>query len=284
MFLAVDENGNELIIKVDSWEGGVIDPTAPEAQYEAVEAYLAAQGIEATVIDHAIKAGSYKGNSGGGIFESDGSRVPQSDIHAVDENGEAIYWFGEAWTGKAFNGSNVDFTVDFDALPESDGFDSDGLQGKAVVDGETETEAAPDSDSDQMVEEADLDETSDPEFASQSDEDDSLSSLADPAVESIDLMYPDESESEASVSDEITVETQVDFDFDDSDSGTSDEVLDAIEAGDLISEEDDLQGLLSDGETPEPDASGDGSQLDSISLEETFKLDLDDGDSGESFD
>ena len=68
--------------------------------------------------------------------------------------------FGEAWTGKAaFNGSNVDFTVDFDALPESDGFDSDGLQGKAVVDGETETEAAPDSDSDQMVEEADLDET-----------------------------------------------------------------------------------------------------------------------------
>ena len=30
----------------------------------------------------------------------------------------------------------------------------------------------------------------DPEFASQSDEDDSLSSLADPAVESIDLMYP----------------------------------------------------------------------------------------------
>ena len=120
MFLAVDENGNELIIKVDSWEGGVTDPTAPEAQYEAVEVYLAEQGIDATVIDHAIKAGSYKGNSGGGIFESDGSRVSQSDIQAVDENGEAINWFGEAWTGNAFNGENVDFEVDFDNLPEAE--------------------------------------------------------------------------------------------------------------------------------------------------------------------
>ena len=97
-------------------------------------------------------------------------------------------------------------------------------------------------------------------------------------------MYPDEPESEASVSDEMTTETQVDFDFDDSDSDTSGEVIEALEAGDLISEEDDLQGLLSDGDAPEPDAAADGSQFDSISLEENFKLDLDDGDSGDTFD
>ena len=138
--------------------------------------------------------------------------------------------------------------------------------------------------SDESDSEAGSDDRSDTEAITEPDEDDSLSSLADPGVESIDLLYPDESESEASISDEMTTETQVDFDFDDSDSDMSGEVVDALEAGDLISEEDDLQGLLSDGDAPEPDASVDGSQFDSISLEENFKLDLDDGDSGDTFD
>ena len=98
------------------------------------------------------------------------------------------------------------------------------------------------------------------------------------------MLYPDETDSADGISGDVEVESQVDFDFDDSDSDASGEVLYAIEAGDLISEEDDLQGLLSDGEAPETDASNNASQFDSISLEENFKLDLDDGDSGESFD
>ena len=60
--------------------------------------------------------------------------------------------------------------------------------------------------------------------------------------------------------------------------------MDVIEAGDLISEEDDLQELLSNGDAPETDPSVDGSKFDSINLEENFKLDLEDGDSSESFD
>jgi hypothetical protein len=276
VFLVVDEDGSEFIVKVDSWEDGVTDPTAPEAQYAAVEAFLAEQGINATVVDHAIKAGSYQGNSGGGIFLSDGSRVPQSDI---DD-----YWFGEAWTGKAFNGPNVDFEVDFDDLPAADRFGDEDPRAKALDADDAEGDHAPGNLSDQSDSEADSDDSSDTDTITEPDEDDSLSSLADPGVESIDLFYPDESESEASISGEMTTETQVDFDFDDRDSDMSGELVDALEAGDLISEEDDLQGLLSDGDAPEPDASVEGSQFGSISLEENFKLDLDDGDNGESFD
>jgi hypothetical protein len=271
VFLVVDEDGNEFIVKVDSWEDDVTDPTAPEDQYAAVEAFLVAQGITATVMDHAIKAGSYQGNSGGGIFLSDGSLVPQSDI---DD-----YWFGEAWTGKAFNGPNVDFEVDFDDLPEVDGVEGDDLQAKALSDEQGDAEEM----SGQPDDEADANDGSDAELFAQAN-DENLSSLADPGVESIDLLYPDETDSADGISGDVDVESQVDFDFDDSDSDPSGEVLYAIEAGDLISEEDDLQGLLSDGEAPETDASNNASQFDSISLEENFKLDLDDADSGESFD
>ena len=154
MFLVVDEDGNEFIVKVDEWEDGVTDPTAPEAQYAAVEAFLAAQGINATVVDHAIKAGSYQGNSGGGIFLSDGSRVPQSDI---DD-----YWFGEAWTGKAFNGPNVDFEVDFDDLPDADSFADEDPQAKALDDADdAEGDQALGSLSDESDSEAGSDDRSD---------------------------------------------------------------------------------------------------------------------------
>ena len=219
MFLAEDENGNQFIVKVDDWEDGVKDPAAPEAQYAAVEAYLASQGIEATVIDHAIKAGSYQGNSGGGIFLSDGSRVPQSDIHDV-ENGEPVYWFGEFWSGKAFNdpGNDLDnyFEVDFDNLPEPEGSGDNDSQAKALVGDDVDNDQASDSWSDRSETETDSDDDPDTGLIVEPYGDDRLPSLADPGVESIDLPYPDESDSDASVSDDITAETQVDFDFDDS--------------------------------------------------------------------
>ncbi len=279
-----EDTGEYFTVKVDSWPDGVTDPTAPEAQYAAVEAYLAAQGINAKVEDHVIKAGSYGNgkNGGGGIFRSDGTLVDEASIYETDSEGNYRNWFADAWGGKSFN--DADFNVDFDQLPEADNQGNSDPQAKRLdvdnVDGDETSGDLPDgADS-----EAHSGDGSDTDVNAEPDEDNGDSSLVDPGVDSIDLLYPDESELDASVSDDTSVETQVNFDFDDSDSDTSGELVDAIEARDLISEEDDLQELLSDGNAPEPDAAADGSQFDSISLEENFKLDLDDGDSGESFD
>jgi len=208
--------------------------------------------------------------------------VDEASIYETDSEDNYLNWFAEAWGGKSFN--DADFYVDFDQLPEADNQGNSDPQAKTLdaddVDGDgDQTSGDLPGGADNEGHSGD---GSDTDVNAEPDKDNGDSSLADLGVESIDLLYPDESELDASVSDDTTVETQVNFDFDDSD--TSAELVDAIEARDLISEEDDLQELLSDGNVPEPDAADDGSQFDSISLEENFKLDLDDGDSGESFD
>ena len=58
----------------------------------------------------------------------------------------------------------------------------------------------------------------------------------------------------------------------------------SVEIGDLISDEDDLQGLLSDGEGDPSSFEVRNSDLDSITLDEGLKLELDDGDSSDSLD
>ena len=58
----------------------------------------------------------------------------------------------------------------------------------------------------------------------------------------------------------------------------------AIEPGDLISEEDDLQVLLSDGEIETPDSPTGDNTIESVVLEENYRLNFDDGDSAEHFD
>ena len=276
VFLVVDEDGNELIVKVDRWVNGITDPTAPEAQYAAVEAFLASQGINATVVDHAIKAGSYQGNSGGGIFLSDGSRVPQSDIED--------YWFGEAWGGKSFNGPNVDFELEFDDLPEVESSGADSAQAKALNEGDESGEQESDNLSDELADGVELTDDAAANVIVDSDANEGLSLLDDTSMESLDLLFDDDLDSTEILREDGNAKTQVVLDFNDGNGETSGEILDAIEAGDLISEDGDLPGLLSDGDAPQADTSGTPGQFDSINLEENLKLDLDDGDSGEIFD
>jgi hypothetical protein len=72
VFLATDGDGNQLIIKVDKWEGSQLDPSAPEALFATLEAYLLEEyGTDCTITEYAIASGSYKDGSGG-IFLSDG--------------------------------------------------------------------------------------------------------------------------------------------------------------------------------------------------------------------
>ena len=215
MFLAVDSAGNEIVVKVDSWEDGERDPSAPEDQYAAVEAYLASLGITATVTDHAIKAGSYNGNSGGGVFLSDGSLVDEDDIED--------YWFADAWSGNAFN--DPDHEVDFDQLP-----DTSGSGGKPGSNDEKDGDVVDDStDGDQLPE-------GDPETL------DSLAGLA-----------PDEAEFGFLEPTEETAEDHDDGVTDDS--GSADIQVaassdDALNVGDLLFDDDDELSKLIDGQSP----------------------------------
>ena len=78
VFLVEDAEGNQLVVKVDKWKGSEFDPSAPATQYAAVEAYLMAEyGLDVTVTNHAVVAGSY--DESGGVFLSDGTLKGRSN-------------------------------------------------------------------------------------------------------------------------------------------------------------------------------------------------------------
>ena len=109
-------------------------------------------------------------------------------------------------------------------------------------------------------------------------------SLTDLGVESIDLTYREDSEGRIDGDGDVAVHGQVNVRFEDGTTSTAEDVSFAIEPGDLISEEDDLQVLLSDGEIETPDSPTGDNTIESVVLEENYRLNFDDGDSGEHFD
>ena len=284
VFLVVDQDGNESIVKVDNWEEEVTDPSAPEEQYAAVEEYLSSQGIDATVVDHAIKAGSYQGNSGGGIFLSDGSRVLETEV--------SDYWFGEAWTGKAFNGPNVDYEIDFNDLPDSEDFVDQDLLSKVVRDVGEDNDNAEDESGNLgsnnlggtrvAGDESEL--TRSEEISLGVSDNSGPTPLSDLAIDNFDLFIPEETVSGGedvrylSSQDESSVAVETDDAANLLDLGV------AIESGDVISEEDDLLGVVSDSDALETGTQIARHELDSSGLEENLRLDLDDADSTEHFD
>jgi hypothetical protein len=105
-------------------------------------------------------------------------------------------------------------------------------------------------------------------------------SIDDIGVDSVDFNYADFEETRESD----------DIDFNESIASPSDNTaavtfeLDEgqpVELGDLISAEDDL---LSDGDAQDADSQERGSDIDSAGLDEHFRLDLDDGETGEPLD
>ena len=108
--------------------------------------------------------------------------------------------------------------------------------------------------------------------------------LTDLGVESIDLTYREDSESRIDGDGDVAVHGQVNVHYEDGTTSTAEDVSFAIEPGDLISEEDDLQVLLSDGEIETPDSPTGDNTIESVVLEENYRLNFDDGDSGEHFD
>ena len=212
MFLAVDSAGNEIVVKVDEWEDGERDPSAPEDQYAAVEAYLASLGITATVTDHAIKAGSY-GNSGGGVFLSDGSLVDEDDI---DD-----YWFADAWGGNSFN--NPDHSVDFDQLP-----DTSGSGGKPGTIDEKDGDVVDDSSDGDQVTDGDLEAL------------DSLAGLAPDEAE-FGFLEPVEEVADGHDEDLIDDSGSVDFQV----AASSDDALNVVDL--LLDDNDELSKLIDDG-------------------------------------
>ena len=111
-----------------------------------------------------------------------------------------------------------------------------------------------------------------------------LMSLTDLGVESIDLTYREDSESRIDGDGDVAVHGQVNVHYEDGTTSTAEDVSFAIEPGDLISEEDDLQVLLSDGEIETPDSPTGDNTIESVVLEENYRLNFDDGDSAEHFD
>jgi len=236
-------------------------------------------GTDVTITEYAIASGSYKEGSGG-IFLSDGSLVDQGQI---DE-----FWFGDAWTDKKggqFDKKEVDFDLDFDDLPEVD-----SLQGKneLPVDSEEAYQQADDSvDGESVDDEGHNDDVAPLERELESnpvaDEQDQSDSMADIVVDNISLNYADTDDANYEMFGDTPLLIL----------NPGDEELEAVNApdeagsveiGDLISDGEDLQGLLSDGEGDPSSFEVRNSDLDSITLDEGLKLELDDGDSSDSLD
>jgi hypothetical protein len=280
VFLATDGDGNQLIIKVDKWEGSELDPSAPEALYATLEAHLLEEyGTDVTITEYAIASGSYKEGSGG-IFLSDGSLVDQGDI---DE-----FWFGDAWTDKKggkFDKKEVDFDLDFDDLP-----DADSLQGKneLPVDGEEALKQADESVEGESVDDEGHNDDVAPfeeELVSNhfSDEQAPSDSMADIVVDNINLNYADTDGANYEIFGDapLLILNPGEEEFE---AVSAPDEAGSVEIGDLISDEDDLQGLLSDGEGDPSSFEVRNSDLESITLDEGLKLELDDGDSSDSLD
>jgi hypothetical protein len=231
---------------------------------------LQEHGIEVTVDDYVIVSGSYEDESGG-IFSSEGSIVHEADIDGS--------WFDNAWDDKKgeFKKKRVDFDLDFDDLPDPDSsqgnaetpLESMSLSGEQDNSdgGEAVSDGADELAGDHAVE------------TSEGVQGESVS-IDDIGVDSVDFNYADFEETRESD----------DIDFNESIASPSDNTaavtfeLDEgqpVELGDLISAEDDL---LSDGDAQDADSQERGSDIDSAGLDEHFRLDLDDGETGEPLD
>ena len=233
---------------------------------------LQEHGIEVTVDDYVIVSGSYKDESGG-IFSSDGSLVDEADIDGS--------WFDNAWDDKKGEfKKKVDFDLDFDDLP-----DPDSSQGNAETPLESMalSNEQDNSDSGEAVSDG-VDELVDDQTAETNEGVQEIpDSIDDIGVDSVDLNYADFEEIRES--DDIDFNESMDPASDNSAAVTFE--LDEgqpVELGDLISGEDELQGLLSDGDAQDADSQQRGSDIDSAGLDEHFRLDLDDGETGEPLD
>ena len=235
--------------------------------------------LEVVVSDYAIASGSYQDESGG-VFLSDGSLVAQDQIEE--------FWFGDAWTDKKggeFDKKEVDFDLDYDDLPESDSVQgkTEASSYKQVLTSQEDEPAEIDGVSDGTESDNVVGTISDAELEVGSIGQENLDAVQDVGVDNVSLNFGYAEDSDDSVftggptsrssggNDGLEV-------FAPLDDGES------VELGDLLSNEEDLQGLLSDGEVGEANTDTRNTDFDSISLEENLKLDLDDGDNGEAFD
>ncbi|MEL0153286.1 MAG: hypothetical protein VW779_08695, partial [Halieaceae bacterium] len=73
-----------------------------------------------------------------------------------------------------------------------------------------------------------------------------LTSLTDLGIESIELTYREDSDSRVDGDGDVTVFGQVNVNYEDGSTTTAEDVSFAVEAADLLSEEDDLTELLSE--------------------------------------
>jgi len=111
-----------------------------------------------------------------------------------------------------------------------------------------------------------------------------LSSLTDLGIESIELTYREGSEDRVDGEGDVTVFGQANVNYVDGSTTTAEDVSFAVEAADLLSEEDDLTALLSDesasegGEASGPSRS-DASAIDIAQLELTLNFDHNESDS-----
>ena len=263
MFVVEDADGNQLVVKVDKWKGSEFDPSAPATQYAAVEAYLMAEyGLDVTVTNHAVVAGSY--DESGGVFLSDGTLIAEQDIED--------FWFGSAWTDKkggSFDDKKVDYDLDFKHLPDvasdSDSLDLLGSKEQLVLDIDNEVDAA-----------------MEPGLLPSGDADD-LTSLIESDVDPMDLRINDDELFGEGVEDALPDKDQINLGTEDP-SKPSIEESDVLESDDLLAGTDEVQVLLSEGGLDDQGNGMPSGTDDSIGLEESYRLDLDDGDTGEQFD
>ena len=111
-----------------------------------------------------------------------------------------------------------------------------------------------------------------------------LSSLTDLGIESIELTYREDSEERVDGEGDVTVFGQANVNYEDGSTTTAEDVSFAVEAADLLSEEDDLTELLSDesasegGEATGP-SRADAAAIDIAQLELTLNFDHNESDS-----
>ena len=103
---------------------------------------------------------------------------------------------------------------------------------------------------------------------------DELTSLSDLGIESIELTYREDSASRIDGDGDVTVLGQANVNFEDGSTTTAEDVSFAVEAGDLLSEEDDLAELLSDSDS-DSDSDGDAASIrDNAAAIDTAQLEL----------
>ena len=106
-----------------------------------------------------------------------------------------------------------------------------------------------------------------------------LSSLSDLGIESIDLTYRGDSERRVDGDGDVTVFGQVNVNYEDGSITTAEDVSFAVEVADLLSEEDDLTELLSEGGENAAPSRTDAAAIDIAQLELTLNYEHNENDS-----